>query len=126
MVHVKVGETHVINIENVRERDSGETAFPAVEQQPLHGLPAVHFHKQGIVRIGQSKNAEIDAHASSLTCPLPGGNRLPPRTTMNLRGGQVPLRGRHHPYPNMLATVLIVDDEKNTRDGLRLSLEDDY
>ena len=26
----------------------------------------------------------------------------------------------------MLATVLIVDDEKNTRDGLRLSLEDDY
>ncbi|HWB04661.1 MAG TPA: response regulator, partial [Verrucomicrobiales bacterium] len=25
-----------------------------------------------------------------------------------------------------LATVLIVDDEKNTREGLRLSLEDDY
>ncbi len=24
------------------------------------------------------------------------------------------------------ATVLIVDDEKHTRDGLRLSLEDDY
>ena len=25
-----------------------------------------------------------------------------------------------------LATILIVDDEKHTRDGLRLSLEDDF
>ena len=27
---------------------------------------------------------------------------------------------------NDLATILIVDDEKHTRDGLRLSLEDDF
>ena len=26
----------------------------------------------------------------------------------------------------MQATILIVDDEKNTREGLRLALEDDY
>jgi hypothetical protein len=62
MIHVVMGKKEMFDIANRRDPLLVETAFPAVEEKRMLGLPGLNGGKNGIVSPGSSEDFFANQH----------------------------------------------------------------